>query len=592
MSPQKSEKRNVALCYVRLSVTRDASDLTSPERQRANIKAACDKYGWIPEWYEDAKGHKSATKEENRPEWLLLKSRLKDDDVVAVVVNEQSRAMRNAWRAIKLFEELPHYGVKLHLASIDRTIDITTPDGRMTAYFQAFMDDLYALDASRRAKDSVRYRKGKGQSIGIPPFGTIRNESGFLTPSPYGAWLMPDGTLQPGKDRNQAPHPDAVWRGYYECAERILQIYKDNLHGYLYIANQLNSEGWAFRDRNGNPRLLTLDDVRRVTSAWREYAGLMTQGKARDRIASKIENPTQVLYETGRAVFDLNLLQAVARTQENRSFITNASKVKREAHVFALSHLLYCARCEANASSHEDVKLRSRLIGWQKQGKFRYRHSESNRCGCQTNSLYASEIEDDFARLINVLDVNADAIDLMAALAVESRFDNLDGSNEAEFEEQKRVNLAKHRRAVKNNMLLFQSGDIDDAEYFRQKDFHERQIVYWESRTSDRQKITLELTTCREMVKRIQQFWDITTGEDRRILAQSLFDEVVYDLDARRIVDFRIKAWAEPFLELRAALYEDDMGEEMKNRFNSGVSSDGSYFSPNGVRTRVFTLKG
>ncbi|MBZ0282460.1 MAG: hypothetical protein K8L97_17090 [Anaerolineae bacterium] len=187
--------------------------------------------------------------------------------------------------------------------------------------------------------------------------------------------------------------------------------------------------------------------------------------------------------------------------------------------------------------------------------------------------------------------MNADAIDLMAALAVESRFDNLDGSNDAEFEEQKRVNLAKHRRAVKNNMLLFQSGDIDDAEYFRQKDFHERQIVYWESRTSDRQKITLELTTCREMVKRIQQFWDITTGEDRRILAQSLFDEVVYDLDARRIVDFRIKAWAEPFLELRAALYADDMGEEMKNRFNSGVSSDGSYFSPNGASPQEMYLE-
>ncbi len=50
---------------------------------------------------------------------------------------------------------------------------------------------------------------------------------------------------------------------------------------------------------------------------------------------------------------------------------------------------------------------------------------------------------------------------------------------------------------------------------------------------------------------------------------------------------------AEPFLELRAALYEDEMGAEMKNRFNSGsYSSSGSYLSPNGTRTRVFTLKG
>jgi len=30
------ERKN-ALCYIRLSVTKDASDLTSPERQRSNI---------------------------------------------------------------------------------------------------------------------------------------------------------------------------------------------------------------------------------------------------------------------------------------------------------------------------------------------------------------------------------------------------------------------------------------------------------------------------------------------------------------------------------------------------------------------------
>lgn len=145
-----------------------------------------------------------------------LKARLNDPDVAALVVNEQSRAMRNAWRAIKLFEEQPAYGVVLHLASLDRTIDITTPDGRMSAYIQAYLDDLYALDASRRAKESVKYRKGKGTSIGIPPFGTIRNKQGQLNPSPHGAWLMPDGAFRPGDDQNQPPHPDAIWRGYHD----------------------------------------------------------------------------------------------------------------------------------------------------------------------------------------------------------------------------------------------------------------------------------------------------------------------------------------------------------------------------------------
>ena len=95
-----------------------------------------------------------------------------------------------------------------------------------------------------------------------------------------------------------------------------------------------------------------------------------------------------------------------------------------------------------------------------------------------------------------------------------------------------------------------------------------------------------------EMVNRLKKFWDITEGEDRRLLAHSLFDEIVYDLDEQRIVDFKIKSWAEPFLILRAALYHDLMGEEMKNRFNSGVSSGGQFFDPNGTRTRVLALKG
>ena len=53
-------ERKTALCYVRQSFTRDADDTASPERQRANIQAACDRNNWTPEWYEDAQGHKSA----------------------------------------------------------------------------------------------------------------------------------------------------------------------------------------------------------------------------------------------------------------------------------------------------------------------------------------------------------------------------------------------------------------------------------------------------------------------------------------------------------------------------------------------------
>ena len=67
-------ERTTALCYIRLSVNKSGTDATSPDRQRANIAAATLKLGLVPEWYEDTTGHKSATKENNRPGWLALKT--------------------------------------------------------------------------------------------------------------------------------------------------------------------------------------------------------------------------------------------------------------------------------------------------------------------------------------------------------------------------------------------------------------------------------------------------------------------------------------------------------------------------------------
>src|SRR5687768_12548704 len=55
--PIKSEEqRKTALCYIRQSFTRDGNDKDSPERQRANIQAVCQRMGWTAEFYEDAEG--------------------------------------------------------------------------------------------------------------------------------------------------------------------------------------------------------------------------------------------------------------------------------------------------------------------------------------------------------------------------------------------------------------------------------------------------------------------------------------------------------------------------------------------------------
>ncbi len=63
---------------------------------------------------------------------------------------------------------------------------------------------------------------------------------------------------------------------------------------------------------------------------------------------------------------------------------------------------------------------------------------------------------------------------------------------------------------------------------------------------------------CMDVIGKIAQMWDTASPEYKQDMARNLFEYLVYDLDTRRIVDFRLKPWADRFLILRAKLYDDD----------------------------------
>jgi DNA invertase Pin-like site-specific DNA recombinase len=139
-----SKDNNIALYYIRQSFTRDEDDKNSPERQRANIERVCQENGWTPEWYEDAEGHKSGRKVNNRPGWLALERRLNDDDVAALVANDLARLHRKGWRVGDLIERLERFEVALVLAALNRHVDTSTPMGRIFIQFAAIFDEYYA----------------------------------------------------------------------------------------------------------------------------------------------------------------------------------------------------------------------------------------------------------------------------------------------------------------------------------------------------------------------------------------------------------------------------------------------------------------
>src|SRR5450432_1405610 len=149
---------------------------------------------------------------------------------------------------------------------------------------------------------------------------------------------------------------------------------------------------------------------------------------------------------------------------------------------------------------------------------------------------------------------------------------NTDSDPEAE----KREAIALCNRRIDAAINLYSDGVISREEYLRRVDLNNRDIAYWEARTTESEKAALELAMCMEAVDKLARLWDAGDEEDKQGMARSLFSYIVYDLDARRIVDFRLKSWAERFLVLRSALYDMDDDPHNPGGSSNHTESDAS----------------
>ncbi|MCC6972387.1 MAG: recombinase family protein [Anaerolineae bacterium] len=554
--PTISLSRTVALCYVRQSMTRDANDMNSPERQRANIQAICDQHGWTAEWYMDADGHKSGRHERNRPGWLALKARLGDPDVAALVANDTSRLHRKSWRIGDLLDFLQEHKIRLVLAASKQEVDLGGISGLIFAQLAAIFDEWYAADISRRQKDSAAYRKSQGKIAGAIPPGTQRNLEGFLEPSPEGAWWMPDGRFVAGTP-NKAPDSGALWRSYYEAAKRALELYAENKHGWDVLAYHLYIEGWPFKTREGGPRPMGRDDVRRIVRNWPEYGGLVLETASKKRHPHDF-NLDEVHFSEDHAVMPISLLRAVSRVHYDRAQHPKDHGVHRDVRVYALNGMTYCAHCERLSAQQDNPKLRTRL-----QGRVgRYAHPAGAVCGCTNKSVLAHEYEAEFGRLVKLLTIHPDALPLMTELALHADQLRHPSADTPDPEVEKREAIALCKRKIEAAINLYGDGRITREEYLRRVEYNEREITHWESRTSESEKTALELAMCMDAVDKLSKLWDLGDAEDKQGMARSLFSYVVFDLDTRRIVDFRLKPWADRFLTLRSAILDPNASIE------------------------------
>ncbi|MCC6975232.1 MAG: recombinase family protein [Anaerolineae bacterium] len=568
--------RNVALGYIRLSYNPQGNESDSPERQRAYIQSEADKHGFQVEWFEDAQGHRSGRDVKNRPEWLRLEKRLADPDVAALMVYDLSRAHRKQWRIGELLERLDRLGVKFIQAAPGRNIDSSTQWGRYALNWMAQSDEYYAEDISRRTKVSIEYRKMKGITVGKAPFGVYRDEqTGFFKPHPEGVWLHPDGTYTEGIEGSPAPVEGAIWRGYFEAAKRALTLYADSTttrKGYDSVADKLNLEGWKFRDRYGVPHAFKLDDVRRILANWVEYGGAVIGSRAKDRRNRDID-PDSVVLNPDRAVFEVNLLMSVGRTLKARARAAGCPDdgVRKTDFIYPLRKVVYCAHCDRLAEARNDPKLRHALGGAGGENKPRYRHSRESECGSLNKSVPTDVLEREFGRVVTFLAVKPDVASVMAEWFTQMNAPNTETENwRANIEAQ----IQTRRKGQANLVHLFKRGVIPQDEFDTEYDQHNREIARLQAQLGEPQQVQEMFRMTAQSIQSVGQNWEQTGPEERESFVRSLFDEVVYDLDTRRIISFKLKSWAEPFLQLRVTFEELYRQQNASDDVTTGVSRE------------------
>jgi hypothetical protein len=129
---------------------------------------------------------------------------------------------------------------------------------------------------------------------------------------------------------------------------------------------------------------------------------------------------------------------------------------------------------------------------------------------------------------------------------------------------------------AKNADLLFSKARITEDARHESVENAEHDIARLQTRIAQYHETEMSLKLTTEMVENLVHNWNQANAEMRRALASSIFEYLVYDLDARQIVDFKLKPWAELLMQLKLTL--DDDGDDKKcplhlvgNRVYSGV---------------------
>ncbi len=470
-----------ALCYVRKSVVKNATDEISPERQRFNILREAERRGYIAEVYEDAEGHQSGRTEKRRG-WLALKAQLDRPEVKAVIVESLSRASRSIRDLFNFVHELEARDIAL--VSLKEQFDTSSAMGRAFLGVIAILNQFESDIASERAAMNIKFlQRDKGRHWGFTPFGCDRKSDGYdLLPTSEGVYWI-NGMLVIG-EKDHAPFVKASaaqWRGYHDALNRCYEIFLENRLGYTKIHSQLTSEGYRFRDRSGMPRPFQKDDIRRMVWSNRIYAGYIVLGRAKDQ-------GSKVVKGNHSPILPIELCDRVARVLEARHAFWSRGGGGAPKHTYLFRNL-YCTDCGQRITGQFDF------------GKRLYRHHDAKKCPSRRYHISADEIESQVWRFLDGFRSPEDVKREIRERALRMvRTVDPSGVKSAE-REVKRV-----EGSIERLKELYIEGSVTKNQYDRQHERYKRQLVEARARLGS---VAPDMRNIEEHVSRMDRIIDV-----------------------------------------------------------------------------------
>lgn len=161
----------VRACGIYARISSDDGTALGVGRQIEDCTAEASKRGWpVARTFID--NDVSATKSKRRPEYEHLMQAIEDGDIDAVIVWDVDRLTRTPAELERFIDLADRH--HLALASIGGEVDLSTPQGRLTARIKGSVARHEVEQMSRRLKRKFQDNAKEGKSHGVVPFGYRR----------------------------------------------------------------------------------------------------------------------------------------------------------------------------------------------------------------------------------------------------------------------------------------------------------------------------------------------------------------------------------------------------------------------------------